>query len=299
MPHSSRHSRGRGGAELVDSELGRDGRRRRDRPRRRGTRLRRARTPSAVLRRSTKTCRSGRSRDQHHRGGIADRLHGGSLRGAVTCPVWTSPSDRDAASRASNGCSPRSIRRCRTRCAPRSPRGAVDAARRGHDHRPTSWSTTRGAGRAVSRCALLGPVVNATGVLLHTNLGRAPLGADDARRDGRGERLHQPRVPARAEGVRGSRHEHAGALLATACGAEAGIVVNNNAAAVLLVLATLGARSRGGRVARRARRDRRRLPRPRDPRRDRCAPRRGRHDEPHARCADYERALDRRRRARC
>jgi L-seryl-tRNA(Ser) seleniumtransferase len=41
------------------------------------------------------------------------------------------------------------------------------------------------------------------------------------------------------EGVRGSRHEHAGALLAEACGAEAGIVVNNNAAAVLLVLATL------------------------------------------------------------
>src|SRR5439155_24650470 len=42
-----------------------------------------------------------------------------------------------------------------------------------------------------------------------------------------------------AEGVRGSRHEHAGGLLALASGAEAGIVVNNNAAAVLLVLATL------------------------------------------------------------
>ena len=41
------------------------------------------------------------------------------------------------------------------------------------------------------------------------------------------------------EGIRGSRHEHAGHLLAAACGAEAGIVVNNNAAAVLLVLATL------------------------------------------------------------
>jgi L-seryl-tRNA(Ser) seleniumtransferase len=42
-----------------------------------------------------------------------------------------------------------------------------------------------------------------------------------------------------AEGVRGSRHEHAGHLLALACGAEAGIVVNNNAAAVVLVLAAL------------------------------------------------------------
>ena len=42
-----------------------------------------------------------------------------------------------------------------------------------------------------------------------------------------------------ADGDRGSRHEHAGALLARACGAEAGIVVNNNAAAVLLALAAL------------------------------------------------------------
>ncbi len=41
------------------------------------------------------------------------------------------------------------------------------------------------------------------------------------------------------EGIRGSRHEHAGHLLAAACGAEAGIVVNNNAAAIVLVLATL------------------------------------------------------------
>ena len=49
--------------------------------------------------------------------------------------------------------------------------------------------------------------------------------------------------------MRGSRHEHAGALLARACGAEAGIVVNNNAAAVVLVLATL-ARDRSVLVSR-------------------------------------------------
>ncbi len=95
---------------------------------------------------------------------------------------------------------------------------------------------------------LLGPVVNATGVLLHTNLGRAPLGADavDAMRVAAGYTNVEYRV---AAGERGSRHEHAGALLAEACGAEAGIVVNNNAAAVLLVLAAL-ARGRSVLVSR-------------------------------------------------
>ncbi len=98
-----------------------------------------------------------------------------------------------------------------------------------------------GAGdRATARRrALLSPVVNATGVLLHTNLGRAPLGAT---------------VPATASnleldlstGRRGSRRAHAGTLLARAAGAEAGLVVNNGAAAVLLVLAAL---AEGGEVA--------------------------------------------------
>lgn len=88
------------------------------------------------------------------------------------------------------------------------------------------------------RARLLGPVVNATGVLLHTNLGRAPLGEEtiDAMRGASGYSNLEYRLP---EGVRGSRHEHAGHLIALACGAEAGMVVNNNAAAVLLVLATL------------------------------------------------------------
>ncbi|HYH48794.1 MAG TPA: L-seryl-tRNA(Sec) selenium transferase [Acidimicrobiia bacterium] len=100
------------------------------------------------------------------------------------------------------------------------------------------------------RCAaiarsLLQPVVNATGVIVHTNLGRAPLGpsalaavADVAAGYSNLEfRLDR--------GTRGSRQEHAGALLAEACGAEAALVVNNNAAAVLLVLAAL---ARGGEV---------------------------------------------------
>jgi L-seryl-tRNA(Ser) seleniumtransferase len=95
---------------------------------------------------------------------------------------------------------------------------------------------------------LLGPVVNATGVLLHTNLGRAPLGRDalDAMTRAAGYTNVEYRL---VEGLRGSRHEHAGDLLAEACGAEAGIAVNNNAAAVLLVLATL-ARGRSVLVSR-------------------------------------------------
>lgn len=93
--------------------------------------------------------------------------------------------------------------------------------------------------------ALLRPVVNATGVLLHTNLGRAPIGDDAiaaAALVARGYSNLEYRLDG---GTRGSRHDHAGTLLARACGAEAGIVVNNNAAAVLLAL---GALARGREV---------------------------------------------------
>jgi L-seryl-tRNA(Ser) seleniumtransferase len=82
------------------------------------------------------------------------------------------------------------------------------------------------------RRTLLTPVVNATGVLLHTNLGRAPL------------RHHQEAVAQTVEfdlatGARGSRQRAVGQLFARLCGAESAMVVNNNAAAVLLVLAAL------------------------------------------------------------
>ena len=88
------------------------------------------------------------------------------------------------------------------------------------------------------RSALLAPVVNATGVLLHTNLGRAPL--DATARAAMTAAAGYTNIEYRLDtGTRGSRQDHGGALLALACGAEAGFVVNNNAAAVLLVLATL------------------------------------------------------------
>ena len=82
-------------------------------------------------------------------------------------------------------------------------------------------------------------VVNATGVLLHTNLGRAPIGAAAIRDAAEVAGAYSNLEYRMDSGERGSRHDHAGALLARACGAEAGIVVNNNAAAVLLALGAL------------------------------------------------------------
>src|SRR5690606_30757809 len=85
----------------------------------------------------------------------------------------------------------------------------------------------------------LQPVINATGVVLHTNLGRAPLSprAIDAvaRVAGGYSNLEYDL----AAGRRGSRHVYCEALLCRLTGAEAAFVVNNNAAAVLLVLSAL------------------------------------------------------------
>jgi L-seryl-tRNA(Ser) seleniumtransferase len=87
--------------------------------------------------------------------------------------------------------------------------------------------------------SLLQPVVNATGVIVHTNLGRAPLGAAPLAAVADVASGYSNLEFRLDRGTRGSRQEHAGALLARACGAEAALVVNNNAAAVLLVLAAL------------------------------------------------------------
>jgi L-seryl-tRNA(Ser) seleniumtransferase len=84
------------------------------------------------------------------------------------------------------------------------------------------------------RRTLLTPVVNATGVLLHTNLGRAPLAHHQS---ARAQSLELDLL----RGERGSRQRAVGGLLARLCGAEDAIVVNNNAAAVLLALAALAA----------------------------------------------------------
>ena len=125
------------------------------------------------------------------------------------------------------------------------------------------------------RRSLLQRVVNATGVLLHTNLGRAPYpwsapgGYANLELD-------------LASGERGSRQAHAPTLLARACGAEAALVVNNARRRFLLVLAAL-AEGRGAVVSRgelveigggfRV---------PEVMAQSGAPPRRGRHDEPHA-----------------
>ncbi len=79
---------------------------------------------------------------------------------------------------------------------------------------------------------MLRPVINATGTILHTNLGRAPMAWDQP------ERYTNLELDL-TTGQRGSRMATAGSLIAKACGAEDAIVVNNCAAAVLLVLGGL------------------------------------------------------------
>ena len=82
-------------------------------------------------------------------------------------------------------------------------------------------------------------VVNATGVVLHTNLGRAPLGpAALARLALVGARYSNLELDVRTK-ARGSRYGHVDGLLCRLAGAEASVVVNNNAAAVLLALDSL------------------------------------------------------------
>src|SRR5258706_210193 len=91
----------------------------------------------------------------------------------------------------------------------------------------------------------LQPVINATGVILHTNLGRAPLPeavADEFRRTATQYSNLEYDLEA---GARGKRDVHTADLLTRLTGAEAGIVVNNCAAAVLVALAAL---ARGGEV---------------------------------------------------
>ncbi len=108
----------------------------------------------------------------------------------------------------------------------------VDCARRAVGESPTSAAHLASTYASEFSRMLQTDVVNATGVLLHSNLGRAPLPALPSRRANNVEFDMD-------SGERGSRHLAISRLVSLLTGAESAIVVNNNAAALVLVLTAL------------------------------------------------------------
>jgi L-seryl-tRNA(Ser) seleniumtransferase len=86
------------------------------------------------------------------------------------------------------------------------------------------------------RASRIMPVINATGVLIHTNLGRAPLAADAIRALTEVAANYSTLEYSLTDGTRGSRGAYLEHALAILCGADAATVVNNNAAALVLIL---------------------------------------------------------------
>jgi L-seryl-tRNA(Ser) seleniumtransferase len=82
-------------------------------------------------------------------------------------------------------------------------------------------------------------VVNATGVVLHTNLGRAPLSVGVAKAAAASASIYSDLEFDLTSGKRGSRNAHISELISQTSGAEAGMAVNNNASGVLLTLAAV------------------------------------------------------------
>jgi len=107
---------------------------------------------------------------------------------------------------------------------------------------PTPWIVAHAAGALNAALApSLRRVINATGVLIHTNLGRAPMARSAIAAAADVARGYCNVEYDLGRGARGHRHVHAERLLCALTGAEAAVITNNNAAATWLVLAALGA----------------------------------------------------------
>ena len=125
-------------------------------------------------------------------------------------------------------------------------RAILDSARPG-EKPPPPVSADDVAGEVRTRLLALSTyrlrrVINASGIILHTNLGRAPLCTDALQRIVAISQGYSNLEFNLDEGKRGLRYDHVRELLCCISGAEDGIIVNNNAAAVLLVLNTLSDR---------------------------------------------------------
>ena len=122
-------------------------------------------------------------------------------------------------------------------------REALEVARHHRAGVPQSWGQDI-AERLHRRTApSLRPVLNATGVVLHTNLGRAPLAESAAAAMQGVAQAYSTLEFDVASGTRGHRSDHCRVLLAELSGAEDGLVVNNAAAALVLTLNTVAAGS--------------------------------------------------------
>lgn len=119
---------------------------------------------------------------------------------------------------------------------------ARKAAVRGGEPPERDSILARAAALAARMSFGLSPVINATGVVLHTNLGRAPLPEEAAKAVGRAARGYTDLEVDREPGARGRRTSRAEFLLTALTGAEDALVVNNNAAALLLAMAALARR---------------------------------------------------------
>jgi L-seryl-tRNA(Ser) seleniumtransferase len=114
---------------------------------------------------------------------------------------------------------------------------ARESIRRGDD--PGDLTALLKAELAAARRPALRRVLNATGVIVHTNLGRAPLASQALERALEVARGYSNLEYDVEDGRRGSRQDHVASILRRLTGAEAAIVVNNNAGALLLALAAL------------------------------------------------------------